>query len=256
VRDTIYKTVRTLQTQLPFIVDAKAAGQDRLHRLRRRPHDPDFLALRSFDVDRPLVLDVGANRGQSITSFVLTCRDPEIIAFEPISRLAGRLRARDHGSMVRVEQCALGGEPAQLDIFIPVYGGYVYDGLASLDEEAAHWLNADRIYRYRPDKLELRRETVEVRTLDSYQLSPDVIKIDVQGTEDAVVAGGHETLRRSEPVLLIEAPSDELVADVTGLRYRPYAFRDGRLLEDQLGHVNTYFLTEQRVGQFSSIIAS
>jgi FkbM family methyltransferase len=256
LRETIYKTVRTLQTQLPFIVDAKAAGQNRLHRLLRRPHDPDFGAFRSFEVDRPLVLDVGANRGQSITSFVITCRDPDIVAFEPISELADRLRERDHRATVRVEQCALGSEPAELELFIPIYRGYMYDGLASLDEEAAHWLNADRIYRYDPAKLVLRREAVAVRTLDSYGLTPDVIKIDVQGTEDAVIAGGHDTLRRSEPVLLIEAPSEGLVADVAVLGYRPYAFRDGRLLRDQLGAVNTYFLTDRRLGQFSSIITA
>lgn len=256
MRHTIYKTGRTLQTFVPFVVDAKAAGRNHLHRLIRRPRDPEFLALRSFDVERPLLLDVGANRGQSITSFLLTCRDPDIVAFEPISRLARRLREREHGARVRVEQCALGRRPEQLEIVIPVYRGYVFDGLASLDEESAHWLNADRIYRYRPDQLELRRETVEVRTLDSFEISPDLVKIDVQGTEDAVIAGAHETLRRSEPVLLIETPSAGLVAELAALGYRPYAFRAGRLVGDRLGAPNTYFLTARRVGQFPSIVAS
>jgi FkbM family methyltransferase len=45
---------------------------------------------------------------------------------------------------------------------------------------------------------------IKIKTLDSYNLAPDLIKIDVEGMEDEVVAGGIETIKKYKPVLVIE----------------------------------------------------
>ena len=58
MRDTVYKTVRTVQTWFPFVADAKASGQDLVRRRLRRPHEADFALFRRFDVHGPLVIDV------------------------------------------------------------------------------------------------------------------------------------------------------------------------------------------------------
>jgi len=48
---------------------------------------------------------------------------------------------------------------------------------------------------------EMRCETV---SLDSLDLRPTFIKIDGEGSEDKVLAGAMETLRRHQPILMIE----------------------------------------------------
>jgi FkbM family methyltransferase len=48
-------------------------------------------------------------------------------------------------------------------------------------------------------------DEVELRTLDSFQLqNVSLIKIDVEGFEDQVIAGSQETIRRCRPVLVVE----------------------------------------------------
>ena len=80
-------------------------------------------------------------------------------------------------------------------------------------------------------------------TLDSLGLRPDLVKIDVQGTEAEVVRGGLETLRATRPALLIEIESGDVgVAGLLeGEGYAELAYRDGRL-EPGRGSMNSFFL--------------
>lgn len=52
---------------------------------------------------------------------------------------------------------------------------------------------------------ELYSEIVKVSTLDSFNLSPDLIKIDTQGYELEVLQGSIKTIERSSPVIITEA---------------------------------------------------
>ena len=47
-------------------------------------------------------------------------------------------------------------------------------------------------------------ETVELRTLDSFDLEPDLIKIDVEGSHMSVLRGASETLKKYKPVVIVE----------------------------------------------------
>jgi len=250
--EPLKKVFRTAQTELPVLADVKPRLQIRLGHWFRLPHERDFRVFRHLDVDSPLALDIGANRGQSLMSLWVTCRRPRIIAFEPIAGLAERLRAASPPGLERVEQAALARDAGEADIHIPVYNGYVYDGLAALDEADAHWLADGRMYRYRPERLEIVTERVTVRTLDSYGLEPDIVKIDVQGAERQVVEGAVETLERTHPVLLVEAPSADVIDVVAHFGYRPYAYTGRRLVEGAQGDPNTFFITDVRLRQFGS----
>ena len=51
---------------------------------------------------------------------------------------------------------------------------------------------------------ELIHESVEIKILDDYHLSPDLIKIDTQSYELEVLRGARKTLEKHKPVLIIE----------------------------------------------------
>ena len=54
-----------------------------------------------------------------------------------------------------------------------------------------------------------KRIEVEFRTLDSYKIKPDIMKIDVEGFELDVLEGGVETIKKYHPKIIIETHSKE-----------------------------------------------
>lgn len=53
-------------------------------------------------------------------------------------------------------------------------------------------------------------ETIEIQTLDSFELAPDLIKIDVQGFDYNVLVGASKTIALHHPVIIIESETKKL----------------------------------------------
>jgi FkbM family methyltransferase len=245
------KLVRTIQTELPVLQRPKEWVRHQLHWVTRTPHDRDFAALKLLPVAADeLILDIGANHGQSIASIRLFRPDCQLIAFEPNPVLAGKLSRHAKGDPnLEIRAFGLGAEIGSFRLFIPSYNGWVYDGLASFDrDEAANWISQDTIYAYRPKLLRVEECVCEVRTLDAQKLSPGFIKIDVQGLEYDVLKGGLETLKRSSPILMVEQfGTDKRLTDlVSSLGYVPYSFDGSRLRTEPSRTSNTFLVPTAR----------
>lgn len=233
MESTFKKGIRTLQSELPFLKGAK----DRLYRHWRRvariPHEPDFRALRLLPASaKGCFVDVGANHGQSIESILLMRPGAEIVSFEANPMLAEELADRYRGrENIRVIAQGLSDEPGSATLFVPSYKGFVYDGLASLDRtEAAGWISDQTVFAFDSTRLEISTRTCTINTLDAFHLQPVFIKIDVQGFEYQVLRGAEETLRRCEPLLMIESFGDPKIRQFTEmLGYRECHWTGGQL---------------------------
>lgn len=133
-------------------------------------------------------IDVGANRGLYVEYLLPLSRT--IIAFEPIPRLQARLR-RVFGRKIEVMPYALSDRAGSLEIRYPK-GSYSWATLSTsnLLEKA---------------DTKICSAAVQVRTLDSFDFqNVGFIKIDVEGHEEAVLAGAQMTIARCRPNFLIE----------------------------------------------------
>ena len=254
MRTEIAKSLRTLQSQVPALKPLKESAQIFTRRLLRAPHEPDFRAIPKLGLGAgSCFLDIGGNYGQSVSSILTLVPDARIISFEPNPLLAERLRRRfANMPNVEVHASGLGDRQGSSTLYVPVYRGYVYDGLASLDrEQAREWLSRDTVYFFDPDKLHLEEITVEVRRLDDLGLRPDFVKIDVQGWEANVLQGGRATLAACLPVVLAEAVEEEgaLMQLLQPLGYRRFRYVDGRLVEGGSGGDNSFLLPPERIAR-------
>jgi len=206
--------------------------------LRRRPHEDDF---RLFDAVRELpglVIDVGAHRGQSAVSILRRTHRLKVWSFEPNRALRFSLLALRvlHPVRFRYRMAAVGAEAGVATLLIPGSGG------SGLSPQAA--LNPDE-YRKAPaverlaaagldagDPAVFRRRRVNVTTLDGFAACPDVLKIDAEGSEYAVLRGAEHTLRRHRPALLIEVNDTHVWMpwlEEMGYRFHRYDAADGTL---------------------------
>ena len=224
-------------------------------RLLRRPHEADFAAFRYYQPSGPhKILDVGANRGQAIESFRLVMDEPHITSFEANPHLAEYLSDRFRG--VDVHAVALGASKATMRLYIPHYGNAAWDTRSSLSPEvAAAALRSSEFWWFDRSRLKVEERTVPVRTLDSFGVRADIIKIDVEGAEAAVVAGGVKTISQWQPVMLGEGDMAEAGKLVAELGYEPHRFeaRKHRFVRGASGRLNTFLLHPAHAERFAGL---
>jgi FkbM family methyltransferase len=248
---SVKKMVRTAQSHFWFLKEAKDEFYITYRRLMRVPSEPFFKALpiirRHFN---GCYVDVGGNIGQSIEAIRLFVPDARIISFEPNPNLANKLTRRYRRQpKVEIRAIGLSDHNAMLKLYVPSYRGFVYDGLGSLDSvSASSWICPDTIYFFRADRLEINEHECAVEPLDAQGLvNPIFIKIDVEGTEYAVIKGGVGTIRKYERILLVEGfhEKPELAALTASLGYEPYTF-NGRNFLAGASETSSFLMTRAR----------
>jgi FkbM family methyltransferase len=201
------KLARTVQSECYLLKGAKESFYYWSRKALHRAHERKFNALRFIPDALPgCYVDVGANHGQSIESIKIGKPGARIYSFEANRMLSERLQARYRDrDDITVLPYGLAEKADTRPLYIPVYKRYVYDGLASFDwQSAAGWLSPASLFWFAPRKLQIVETACETQRLDDQMLQPIFIKIDVQGFQYQVVQGGIETIKRHDPVLLIE----------------------------------------------------
>jgi FkbM family methyltransferase len=200
----------------------------------RGSHSDDALAvLASVLRDDSTFLDVGANIGE-FTLFAAK-RVPRgwVHAFEPGPEQRRRLEANVEANAlanVTVSPCALGDRRETAALWVPRV------------PDADGTVNRGKSTMMRGNAQDLSAVPIEVRILDEYVRESgisrvDCVKIDVEGSEQAVLAGAREVLERDHPTLLVELNGQaadragwsipELVSGIERLGYTPHTLGSG-----------------------------
>jgi FkbM family methyltransferase len=244
----IRKLLRTLQIQFPYLLETKFALTRLFRNCLSIPFESDFHALSLFpDIDEALFLDVGANRGQSTDAILMARKNVRLQLFEPNQLLFKKLRDMfGNNEKIIINNFGLGDKSLENTLYIPFYNKWMFDGLASFNEEKArNWLKG-RILFFNEQLLSLHKLKCQIKTLDELNLAPYFIKLDIQGYEYQALKGGEQTIKTYEPILLIESPNARMINYLKGFGYQFFAFKKGKFLSGTIGDPNTFFMTESK----------
>jgi FkbM family methyltransferase len=220
-----YKALaRFFYANVPGLAAARFAAMDLLASYLTKP---EFGGTLHLSVGTGLIVDIGANRGQSIAAFKKFAPQSHIEAFEADPKCAGRLISRYRSDpTVTLHECALADRSRSATFYVPRYGWWACDGMGATDlAMATAWLrDPGRMFGYNEAKLKVKEYPVEYRTLDSFNLKPVLIKLHAQGSELAIVKGSRQTIQRYEPAIMCAFPNDELTTHLRASGYLPHAF--------------------------------
>jgi FkbM family methyltransferase len=157
-----------------------------------------LLKLQPAIVSKPrVVFDIGASVGSFTRLFAKLDFIDHVVAFEPLGQSFSELsKLSAEYSAVQALKIALGNENTE----ITFYENAFRDSSSALRMESIH----KEAFPYTTATSQIK---VEARRLDDvvheFNLpQPDLIKIDVQGFEDRVIAGGTQTLSAARNVIL------------------------------------------------------
>lgn len=209
----------SFEERLKLLIPPKLYLKGRAAKELRRG-EPEVRLLPSLVDPSRAALDIGANKG--VWTYFLQSLTPQVHAFEPNPKLYRTLR-RGIAARVKTYRIALSDQNGTAEFRIPRQkSGYSNQG-GTLSAIAA-----SGNYRGIP---------VETRRLDDLEI-PNIgfMKIDVEGSELAVLEGASQTIERDHPILVVEMeerhtnkPLGTIVGAVLERGYRSLCLRQGIL---------------------------
>jgi len=173
------------------------------------------------------IVDIGTNLAQNVIEYATFCS--KVTGFEPTPFIfecaVASVEENKHlypNADIVIHPVALGEKAGTIEL-------------------AMHDNNVGKNYLMQESKARKNTVSVDIKTLDSYNLeNVDLIKIDVEGYELKVIRGGIETIRNHMPVIQIEfnpiilnlEDRQEILNTLYGLGYITFSSKPFRINED------------------------
>jgi len=163
--------------------------------------DDVLFALRTFAVPGSTVFDVGGHHGlMAIVAALSVGPAGRVISFEPnpaARRFFEKNISLNDVKNIRIESIGLSDEQGEVSF-------YVQRGTAS-------W-NSSLFQEFISPGYETEKMTIQTQTMDQFVtetgIVPNVVKIDIEGSEFLALKGARESIRRHHPVLIMEFNPD------------------------------------------------
>lgn len=206
----------------------------------RLVHEEEFHFLGMIRTAKQFV-DIGANCGQSIVSYRALNPDTPIVSFEP-NPICFRVLCANGGQLpgVRAYPFGLSDSNGFMELYTPVIDRLLMTPYATTDRElyrtgrGAEWLTENDHGR----RTAIYPERLAFQQGDSFDLTPSILKIDVEGAELRVLHGMVRTILQHRPIIMTEnSRMGEVVRFLRMLDYSAWQWIDDQLSEIDLNDI-------------------
>jgi FkbM family methyltransferase len=153
-----------------------------------------------------IILDIGANNGNSAKTIRIFEKSSKILSFEPnkiFYKELSKLKKKINFFNFKI----VGGDNFNniKYLYIPIFKNFFLDSQASVSED----LSRDSVKRGIFDKsiwkkINFKKVKCSFVKIDKFKTKPYFIKIDTEGAELSIIKGGEKTIREFKPNILLE----------------------------------------------------
>ena len=209
----------------PFIVNHNSPAKDDLF---WKETNKEISICLKYDNRKTTFVDIGSNEG--IWSILLNKTYADVHSFEPIKNNFNHLKHNlSNFSNVKIYNSAISDKKEEFEMVNNVKS-VINDFNCGMTSRKENFINAMELFNNfgSMDVDEFINEscffeTVRSNTLDSYSLSPSLIKIDVENDEIKVLNGAKKTIEKHSPVLYVEDNfkplSEKLIDTISSMNY-------------------------------------
>lgn len=202
-------------------------------------------------------IDIGANLGYYSKQIKRIIRPGtgKLLAVEPIPLFAQVWKSNvGESNQIKLENAALGAEPQEVKMGIPIVDGVVRHGLTSVIDENNDHTNTKEF------DVTMKVGDEVVQNWSSERV--DFIKCDVEGYEQYVIPHLKQTIEKHYPLFQIELGGKEnkenVINFLTGLGYQTFILNE-KLIEVDLKEIHNisndfYFVHESKKERYSKLI--
>ena len=152
-----------------------------------------------------LIVDVGAHLGESIMGFKRYNKDVIIQSFEPnpsvFKKLSNKISMKNG---VFLNNNLLMSNKKKLNFYVPKINNISMPYMGSFNKEFIIQRFKHFFFFSIENKISWEIYNIESNRLDDFELNPKIIKIDTEGSELEVLKGSENTLKKFEPLIIVE----------------------------------------------------
>jgi FkbM family methyltransferase len=181
----------------------------------------------------PVVIDIGGNKGESIKNFLKYNKNLKIYCFEPKKKSFEIIKKKFNNKNIKIFNCGIGCKFKKIELYTPTIFSYEFSSLSStniLDLKFRLKAFFNKIYK----NFSFVSEIINIKKLDNFFLKPDLIKIDTEGSELDIIKSSIKTIKKYNPILIIEFNHknfDKLKRVLLSLGYNSYLYQSKHFLK-------------------------
>ncbi len=223
-------------------------------------YDNDFKIIKvlennGFFIGKKLIIDIGANDGMSYKIIRKFASKAKIISFEPNEYNFNNLKKiKFKDKLFTCKNVALSNSKKKQSFFTPYFKNYVISQMAGLSKSGVKKrlqtsLHVKDLFK----KIVIKKEMFYTKKLDDYKFKPDFIKIDIEGHEYECVLGSLKTIKKYNPIIMVEYDKtvcDKIYILLKKLNYQKYIYNKLRgKIEKYNGQkiFNIFFISEKNI---------
>ena len=151
----------------------------------------------------PIIIDIGGNRGESIKNFLRYNKNIKIFCFEPKKKSFNYIKKKYKNKNIKIFNYGIGNQIQSVMLYTPTILGYEFSGLSATDLKNLKF-RLNFFFNKINKKFKLIKEKIKIQKLDRFNLKPDLIKIDTEGSELDVIKSSLKTIKKYKPLIIVE----------------------------------------------------